>query len=62
MSEYRKYAVVIILVVAAVITPPDVFSQIIVTIPLWILYEISIFISARVERDRIHSEREFFAS
>lgn len=62
MSEYRKYAVVIILVVAAVITPPDVFSQIIVTIPLWILYEISIFISARVERDRIRSEREFFAS
>jgi sec-independent protein translocase protein TatC len=62
MNTYRKYAVVFILILAAVITPPDVFSQIIVTIPLWILYEISIFISARVEKDRLKREREFFNS
>ena len=62
MNEYRKYAIVIILIVAAVITPPDVVSQIIVTIPLWILYEISIIISARVQKERIRKEKEFFSS
>ena len=62
MKEYRKYAIVIILVIAAVITPPDVVSQIIVTIPLWILYEISIVISGRVQKERIRKEKEFFSS
>ena len=62
MKTYRKYAVVIILIVAAVITPPDVVSQIIVTIPLWILYELSIFISAKVQRERIRKEKEFFSN
>ena len=45
LRDYRKYAYVIILIIAAIVTPPDVISQIIVTIPLIILYEISIFIS-----------------
>ncbi|MDR6967014.1 sec-independent protein translocase protein TatC [Flavobacterium arsenatis] len=45
LRTYRKYAIVIILIIAAIVTPPDVISQIIVTIPLWILYEISIFIA-----------------
>ncbi len=62
MAEYRKYAVVIILIIAAVITPPDVVSQIIVTIPLWILYELSILISGRVQKERIRKEKEFFNS
>ncbi|HAN77983.1 MAG TPA: twin-arginine translocase subunit TatC [Bacteroidales bacterium] len=52
LRKYRKHSVVIILIVAAVITPPDVFSQILVTIPLQILYEVSIIISARVEKKR----------
>jgi sec-independent protein translocase protein TatC len=43
----RKYAFVIILVIAAVITPPDVVSQMIVTAPILLLYEISIWISAK---------------
>lgn len=55
----RKYAVVIILIIAAVITPPDVVSQLIVTIPLWILYEISIGISARVVRDQEKKDKEW---
>ncbi len=55
----RKYAVVIILIIAAVITPPDVVSQLIVTIPLWILYEISISISARVVRDQEKKDKEW---
>ncbi len=50
MRENRKYAVVVILLVAAIITPPDVFSQIIVSIPLIILYEVSIFIAKFVEK------------
>ena len=48
MRKYRKHAVVVVLIIAAVITPPDVTSQIIVAIPIMILYEISIFISAYV--------------
>lgn len=49
MRKYRKYAVVIILIVAAVITPsPDVTSQMVVAIPMYLLYEISIFVSVYV--------------
>ncbi len=61
MTTYRKFAIVAILVIAAVITPPDVFSQIIVTIPLWLLYELSIFISARVQKENNKKELAFFA-
>jgi sec-independent protein translocase protein TatC len=53
MRKYRKHAIIVILIIGAIITPPDVFSQILVSIPLWGLYEISIFISARVERKRL---------
>jgi len=48
MKKNRKYVLVILLTIAAIITPPDIFSQIIVTIPLMALYEFSIFVSARV--------------
>lgn len=52
LRTYRKFAVVVILVIAAIITPPDVVSQLIVTVPLWLLYEISISIAARVNREQ----------
>lgn len=45
LKKNRKYAIVLILILSAVITPPDVASQIIVAIPVLILYEVSIFIS-----------------
>jgi sec-independent protein translocase protein TatC len=48
MKKNRKYVLVILLTIAAIITPPDIFSQILVTIPLMLLYELSIFISGRV--------------
>ena len=48
MRTYRKHAIVLILILAAIITPPDVTSQILVLLPLIVLYEISISISARV--------------
>lgn len=53
MRRYRKHALVIILIVAAVITPsPDVTSQVLVAIPLYVLYEISIFVSLMVLRSK----------
>jgi len=52
LRKYRRYALVIILIVAAIVTPPDVISQTIVTIPLVILYEASILIAARIDRIR----------
>jgi sec-independent protein translocase protein TatC len=48
LKKYRKHFVVVALILSAIITPPDIFSQILVTIPLMFLYEISIRISARV--------------
>jgi sec-independent protein translocase protein TatC len=52
MKKTRKYVLVILLTIAAIITPPDIFSQILVTIPLMLLYELSIFISARVVKKK----------
>jgi sec-independent protein translocase protein TatC len=52
LRKYRKWAIVIVLIVAAIVTPPDVVSQIIVSIPMLIIYEASIFISAYVVRQK----------
>ena len=52
MKTYRKHAYVIMLLLSAVITPPDIFSQIMVCFPLVILYEIGIMISRRVVNKR----------
>lgn len=60
LKRYRKYAVVIILIVAAVITPsPDWTSQAIVSLPLLILYEISVMIAARVDKENAKKEKEW---
>ncbi len=48
LKNYRKHAVVGILILSAVITPPDIASQILVALPVFVLYEISIIISKRV--------------
>ena len=60
MRTYRKHAIVVIFIIAAIITPPDVFSQTLVAIPLLILYEVSIFISARVMKQKDKDRKEFF--
>lgn len=52
LKKYRKYALVIILIISAIITPPDIASQVIVAIPILILYQISIYISAVVVRNQ----------
>ena len=50
LRKYRKFALVIVLILSAVITPPDIASQVIVAVPVLILYEASIFISRGVIR------------
>lgn len=50
LRTYRKYAIVIVLIVAAIVTPPDVVTQVIVSIPMLLVYEASILIVAAVER------------
>src|SRR5699024_1736473 len=58
LKTYRKHAILVIIVLAAIITPPDVASQIIVSIPLYGLYEISIWITKRVDRKRRKREEQ----
>ena len=50
LKKYRKHALVGILLLSAIITPPDVISQVLVSIPILILYEIGIYVSKIVER------------
>ncbi|WP_170399418.1 twin-arginine translocase subunit TatC [Ruegeria arenilitoris] len=52
LGSVRKYAVVAILVLAALVTPPDVITQIILFVVVYGLYEVSIFLVARVEKKR----------
>jgi sec-independent protein translocase protein TatC len=60
LRNYRKYAFVIILIVAAVITPsPDWTSQVIVAVPLLLLYEVSVLIAARVDKQNIKQEKQW---
>jgi sec-independent protein translocase protein TatC len=57
MRTYRRHALVVILIVAAVITPsPDITSQMLVTLPLVLLYEVSIGVSASVQKKRLAQE------
>jgi len=60
LKKYRKYAFVIILILAAIITPsPDWTSQVIVAIPLLLLYEISIVLVKRVDKKAEQNEKEW---
>jgi len=53
LKKYRKHSIVVILILAGIITPtPDMFTQLIVAIPMLLLYEIGIILSRRVERKR----------
>ncbi len=52
MRVYRRHSIVVILIIAAFVTPPDVMTQIIIGIPIYILYELSIYIAAKQTRKR----------
>jgi sec-independent protein translocase protein TatC len=53
MKRYRRHAYVLMLLIAAIITPPDIFSQILVAIPLALLYELGILISKKVIKQEL---------
>jgi len=58
LKKYRKFALVIVLVLSAIITPPDIASQVIVAIPILLLYQISIYISKVVVRNQKRKEKK----
>ena len=57
LKKYRKHALVLVLILSAVITPPDVASQIIVTFPIMILYELGIIVSRFVIKKETATEK-----
>ncbi|RKE97961.1 twin-arginine translocase subunit TatC [Ichthyenterobacterium magnum] len=57
LKKYRKFALVIVLILSAIITPPDIASQIIVAIPILILYQVSIYISKMVVKNQKKKEK-----
>lgn len=63
MRASRRYAAVIILIIAAIVTPtPDIMTMLIVATPLFLLYELSIFVSAYIERKKKKAEAAFYAN
>ena len=56
LKTYRKHALVAVLILAAIITPPDITSQVLVALPIMVLYEISIMISRRVIKKQLAEE------
>ncbi|WP_339923065.1 twin-arginine translocase subunit TatC [uncultured Cyclobacterium sp.] len=58
LKAYRRHSIVVILVLSAVITPPDVISQILIAMPILVLYETGILIAKRLERKRRAEELE----
>ena len=54
LRQYRKYAFLVIMVVAAIITPPDLMTLVLVTIPLYLLYEVSILVLKRTEKRNLN--------
>ncbi len=58
MRKFRKHSFVAILIIAAVITPADVFTQILVSVPVYFLYELSILVSARVQPKNTSLQKE----
>ena len=52
LKQYRSYAFVIIMVIAAIITPPDIFTLILVTLPIYGLYEVSILVLEKQKQDQ----------
>jgi sec-independent protein translocase protein TatC len=56
LASYRKHSVIIILIIAGLVTPPDPFSQTVVGIPMYLLFELGIIVIRRVERNKARAE------
>jgi len=52
LKKYRRHSFIVILIIASIITPPDIASQILLTIPVYILYEVGIGLASRVENQK----------
>lgn len=59
LKAYRKHSIVVILIVSAIITPPDVISQLLISMPIMVLYEVGISIAKRLEKKRALAEAEY---
>jgi sec-independent protein translocase protein TatC len=59
LKSYRKHSIVVILIVSAIITPPDVVSQLLIAMPIMVLYEVGISIAKRLEKKRAIAEAEY---
>jgi sec-independent protein translocase protein TatC len=59
LKTYRRHSIVIILIVSAIITPPDVVSQLLIAMPILVLYEVGILIAKRLEKKRAIKQAEF---
>lgn len=59
LKSYRRHSIVVILIVSAIITPPDVVSQLLIAMPILVLYEVGILIAKRLEKKRALRETEF---
>ncbi|WP_353133837.1 twin-arginine translocase subunit TatC [Pseudopedobacter sp.] len=63
MREKRRYAIVLILVIAAIVTPtPDILTMLTVSFPLFMLYELSIGVSKKVQKKKQKEEQEFYSN
>lgn len=58
LAQYRKWAIMLILTLSAIITPPDIFTLMMVALPLYLLYEISIFTLKKIHRSTLEPEIE----
>ncbi|WP_113923276.1 twin-arginine translocase subunit TatC [Cognataquiflexum aquatile] len=58
LKAYRRHSIVVILIVSALITPPDVVSQILIAMPILVLYEVGILVAKRLEKQRAQKELE----
>jgi len=59
LKAYRKHSIVMILILSAIITPPDVISQLLISMPIMVLYEVGISIAKRLEKKRAIAEAEY---
>ena len=59
LKSYRRHSIVVILIVSAIITPPDVISQLLIAMPILVLYEVGILIAKRLEKKRALRDAEF---
>jgi sec-independent protein translocase protein TatC len=55
LKENRKYAIVLLSILTAVITPPDLLSMLLMLAPMWLLYDLSVFLVGRIEKKRVYS-------